>query len=190
MTEALQIKFYIEQIALHSDIEAFEKLFYCYYKRLKNFAYAILKSSQLAEEASSDVFVILWKNRAHLIEIENINSYLYVATRNVALRMLQREKKELFFDIDLVNENLVSSSADTPEKILLNNEIINRLDGAIDTLPPRCKLIYKLAKHDGLKLKEIADILNISVKTVDAQLAIAVKRITQSIRLSFLEQNK
>ena len=190
MTEALQIKFYIEQIALHNDVEAFQKFFYHYYRRLKNFAYSILKDSQLAEEASSDVFILLWKNRTSLIEIENVNSYLYIATRNVALRMLQKEKKELFLDIDLVSEDLINHSPETPEKILLNNEIKKRLEDTIEKLPPRCKLIYKLAKYDGLKLKEIADILNISVKTVDAQLAIAVKKITQSIRFSFLEQKK
>lgn len=103
---------------------------------------------------------------------------------------MQKEKKELFFDIDLISENLISFTNETPEKILLNKEIVKRIEETIEKLPPRCKLIYKLAKQDGLKLKEIADILNISVKTIDAQLAIAVKRITQSIKYSFLEHSK
>lgn len=190
MTENLQIKYYIEQIALHSDMSAFEKFFHHYYGKLKQFAYLIVKSRPLSEEVASDVFIVIWKNRAHLIEIENINSYLYIATRNIAIRLLQKEKKELFFDIDLISENLISFSTETPEKILLNKEIVKRIEETIEKLPPRCKLIYKLAKQDGLKLKEIADILNISVKTIDAQLAIAVKRITQSIKYSFLEHSK
>jgi len=58
-----------------------------------------------------------------------------------------------------------------------------RMHKAIDALPPRCKMIFKLIREDGLKYKEVAQILNISVNTIDVQMAIAVKRICTALKL-------
>lgn len=70
-----------------------------------------------------------------------------------------------------------------PEDILVSKAMLQSLHAAIDELPPKCKLIFKLVREDGLRYKEIAQILNISVKTIDAQMAIATKRIVQSLSL-------
>jgi RNA polymerase sigma factor (sigma-70 family) len=70
---------------------------------------------------------------------------------------------------------------------------MTRMREAIESLPPRCKLIFKLIREDGLKYKEVAEILNISVNTIDVQMAIAVKKICTSLRIEqsdkpFLQQ--
>ena len=68
-----------------------------------------------------------------------------------------------------------------PEDAILTSELVQKIQSVVNELPPRCKLVYKLAKEDKLRYKEIADILNISVKTVDNQLSTALKRIAAAI---------
>jgi len=182
MTAPFEIQLYVERIALLGDKDAFEKLFYHYYKRLKRFALAIVKNNETAEEIASDVFMILWKNRSGLPAIDNLNSYLYITVRNLSLRHISQLKKVSTFSIDDIDFDLVPSYEQNPEESLLNNELIRHIEATIEKLPPRCKTIYKLVKQDGLKYKEIASILNLSVRSIDAQMAIATRKITQSIR--------
>lgn len=150
----------------------------------------IIKSKEAAEDIASDVFVKIWQNRSLLINIDNINNYLYVSAKNIAIRHLAKlrncETATRLEDIE--NEKLAMDI--NPEEIVLNNELINKLEEAVNQLPARCQQIYRLAKQDGLKYKEIATILNISVKTIDAQMAIAVCKITESIKLAFKEKEE
>ena len=64
-----------------------------------------------------------------------------------------------------------------PESILITRELRSRIQDAIEQLPPRCKIIFKLIKEDGLSYKEVASIMEISVKTVDTQLYLALKKL-------------
>ena len=77
-----------------------------------------------------------------------------------------------------------------PEQILITSELANRINATIAMLPTRCKLIFKLAKEDGLKYNEIAQLLNISVKTIDNQMAIAVKKIGNAISFNLQKEHK
>ena len=63
-----------------------------------------------------------------------------------------------------------------PDQQMITADILKKIQEAVNDLPPRCKIIFKLVREDGLKYKEVADILNISVNTVDAQMVIAVKK--------------
>jgi RNA polymerase sigma-70 factor (ECF subfamily) len=68
-----------------------------------------------------------------------------------------------------------------PEKLLITEEILRQIQQAVSNLPPRCRLIFKLVKEDGLKYKEVAGVLNISVFTVRNQLAIAVHKLAEAL---------
>lgn len=177
----LTIQYYLEQVATLGDTCAFEKLYYHYHEKLKRFAYAIVKSNEVAEELSSDVFVNLWKNRSRLLEIESLDNYLYITVRNLAIRKASQNKNHSTFSIDHIEIPLVSNHVQ-PDQVLLNKELVRHIEAVIASLPPRCRTIYQLAKQDGLKYKEIAGILNLSVKTIDAQMAIAVRRITKALK--------
>ncbi|MES2880605.1 MAG: sigma-70 family RNA polymerase sigma factor, partial [Bacteroidota bacterium] len=72
-----------------------------------------------------------------------------------------------------------------PEQLLISAELHQRLHAAIDALPPKCRLIFKLIKEDGLKYKDVAELLQLSVKTVEAQMSIALKRVAAAIPFSF-----
>jgi RNA polymerase sigma-70 factor (ECF subfamily) len=78
-----------------------------------------------------------------------------------------------------------------PEQIFITSEMVSRVNLAVNMLPTRCKLIFKLAKEDGLRYAEIARLLKISIKTIDNQLAIALKKISKSISFDLhKEKNK
>lgn len=171
------------QIAIsNGDEQAFAKLYQQFHKRLWSFCKSIVRSAESAEEIVEDVFVKLWCNRANLLNIEDLTVYLYVAVKNRALNTLSKKAQELvtspfdFLDIELDGNA-------TPYDAVINAEMMGRMRKAIDELPPRCKMIFKLIREDGLKYKEVAEILNISVNTIDAQMAIAVKRICLALNI-------
>jgi len=171
-------------VAVLDDTKSFEQLFRIYYRKLYRFAYAILKDKRCVEEVVSDVFMIMWKNRSRLLEIENLNNYLYITTRNLATRYSVTRNRQAFFQIEEM-EIMPDSPVKTPEEILLNNELLRQYAAAVNSLPVKCQTIYRLAKQDGLRYKEIAAILNISVKTINTQLAIAAKKITESVQFMY-----
>ena len=168
------------------DQESFKKLFLSFWNRLFHFAFAIVKSKDSSEEIVEDVFIKIWKSRENLARIENIKVYLYTAVKNTSLNYISKKAKESITEpFDHIDIEL--SESQDPEKIMITSEMFSRLKEAVDTLPPRCKIIFKLIREDGLKYKEVAEILNISVNTIDAQMAIAVKRIALSFRSEFEE---
>lgn len=172
------------QIALYEDKEAYKKLFYTLFTPLQNFAYSIIKSRPAAEDIVSDVFITVWEKRQNILEIENLKLYLFVSVKNAALRKLQQEKKGKrqmsVLSLDDLQVEFISDYS-TPEEMLQSSETEKIIYRAVQQLPPRCKLIFKLAKEDHLKYKEISSLLDISIKTIDTQLAIALKKIGFSL---------
>lgn len=186
MLTQLEIQVYSERLALFNDENAFKLLFEHFYERLNRFVKAIVKDPAIAKEITADVFITLWKNRINLTEIENLNGYLYVVAKNLSVKRLGkiRTNNEFFTDDFSISFSNVMYEK-SPEDLLINNEMLRHIEMAIDKLPPKCKLIYRLVRQEGLKYKEIASVLNISVRTIDAQMAIATKKIATSIRFVF-----
>jgi RNA polymerase sigma-70 factor (family 1) len=171
------------RIAIYDDQLAYQELFYLFYKPLLRFAHAFVRSHELSEEIVSDVFIRIWERRSQLEEIGNLKVYLYVSTRNMALKYLLKKQKQASIALDDLQVELESQHQD-PGQLLLTQELMNRVTRAIEELPPRCKMVYKLIKEDGLRYKEVAEILNISIKTIDNQLAIALKKIGKAININ------
>ncbi|MBS1601371.1 MAG: RNA polymerase sigma-70 factor [Bacteroidetes bacterium] len=173
------------QLVSNGDQTAFRQLYAFFYKRLYHFALALVKTRESAEEIVEDVFVRIWQRRTDLSAIRNVRVYLYTATKNSALNYLsQKARQSITEPFDHIHVDL-NDSAVTPEQILITAEIHQKIQKAVEALPPRCKMIFKLVREDGLRYKEIAEILNISINTIDAQMAIAVKRISASIESEF-----
>ncbi len=165
------------------DESTLAELYQLFYKRLYRFARLITRSDEIAEEVVDDVFVRLWTRRDKITEIDNLTVYLYVAVKNRSLNELSRKAQELVnTPFDYLNIEL-KESANDPHELMVTAEIMHRIQKAIDALPPRCKMIFKLIREDGLKYKEVAEILNISVNTIDVQMAIAVKRICTALNI-------
>ena len=169
------------------DEDAYRQLFRVFYKPLSQFAYTIVKSAEQAEEIASDVFVNVWKNRERLLEIGSLKVYLYVAAKNISLNYLNRKQLQHFSLDELSVEMTMPDS--NPEHLMISGEMARKMAEAVNKLPPRCKIIYKLVREDGLKYKEVASILEISVNTIDVQMAIAAKKISESLKL-YLPQSR
>lgn len=171
----------IHRIANCDDLVAYKQLFLLYHKRLVNFSQTIVRTKESAEEIVSDVFLKIWMNRHALGEVENFHLYIYIATKNLSINRLLKEKKEQSFSLDEVvveTKNLYSD----PEQLMITAEMYKRVRLAIEALPPKCQLIFKLIREDGLKYKEVAQLLNLSTKTIENQMTIALKKISESIR--------
>jgi RNA polymerase sigma-70 factor (family 1) len=168
------------RIAVYEDETAYKELFFRLYNPLIKFAKGFLRSKEVAEEIVSDVFMEIWRRRSELMDIDDLKVYMYICVRNAALKKLQQIKKDSIVSLDDFTYEFTSTYI-TPEEAILTSELFQRIQSVINELPPRCKLVYKLAKEDKLRYKDISAILNISVKTVDNQLGTALKRIAAAI---------
>lgn len=158
------------------DQTAFKQLFDLFFMHLTQFAFSLVKSREAAIELVDEVFIRIWNNRGTIGMIDNLKVYLYKATKNTALNYLSRKaQKQIHEPFDDIQIQLKEDH--NPETLLITGEILAKIKVAVDGLPPRCKMIFKLIREDGLKYKEVAEILNVSIKTVDAQMVIAVNQI-------------
>jgi RNA polymerase sigma-70 factor (ECF subfamily) len=180
MITATTIQELQRKIARFDDQQAYKELFTSLYSYLFHFARSLVKTKEPAEEIISDVFIKVWEKRKDLEKIDNLKLYLYVSTRNFAYNYLDKQKRSATNPLDEMQADLTSLYFD-PEQLLITADMLARIQKAIDQLPPKCKMIFKLAKEDGLKYKEVAEILNISTKTVENQLAIAVQKIGTAV---------
>jgi RNA polymerase sigma-70 factor (ECF subfamily) len=180
MIAAERIVYLQNKIARFEDQQAYKELFTSLYGYLHHFAWNFVKSKQLSEEVVSDVFIKVWEKRKSLDKIENLKVYLYVATRNIALNYLDKKKNANYEDIEDFSAELKSSYSD-PEQLLITSDMMFLINKAILQLPPRCQLIFKLVKEDRMKYKEVAEVLHISAKTVENQIAIALGKIGSAI---------
>jgi RNA polymerase sigma-70 factor (family 1) len=180
MIAANRIIYLQERIGLFSDEAAYKELFTGFYSFLHHFAMDIVRSKQSAEEIVSDVFLRIWEKRRDLDRIANLKVYLYIATRNTALNYLEKQKKVSTNPLDGLTAVLRSLYFD-PEQMMITSEMMARIEQAIDNLPQKCKMIFKLVREDGMKYREAAEILGISAKTVENQLAIALQKISEAV---------
>jgi RNA polymerase sigma-70 factor (family 1) len=157
--------------------KAFTELYGLFNRRLFHFSKAIVKSAEMAEEVVEDVFVKLWSNRLHLVSIQNLAVYLYVAVKNRSLNAISKKTEAMmrspFDDLDVE----IGPTAIDPYNLMVGSELIRQMNQAIEALPPRCKLVFKLVREDGLSYKEVSEILGIAINTIDVQMAIAIKKI-------------
>lgn len=179
----------LDRISLNGDEMAFQQLFSLFSKGLSRFTNSILKNKELSEEVVSDVFFKIWLHRIKISEIENFKAYLYTSARNISLNYLNKEKRDKAVLLEDIIVPLPINEI-CPESELISKELKEAIGRAIDHLPERCKLIYSLAKIEQLKYKEIAQILDISVKTIDQQLSIAIRKIGDEIQRHLNDNDK
>lgn len=168
-------------VAEQDDQSAFGELFQVFYPKLLSLAQAIVKSRQIAEEAVQDVFLHLWKNRKVLPAIKNLQYYLFVAAKHAALDHLEKMKRQSYLALEEAGIEFGTIEV-TPEHVLISAETMQAILASINELPPRCKLIFRLVKEDGLKYREVADLLQLSVKTVETQMSLALDKVYRALR--------
>ena len=167
---------------------AFNELFMLYHQKLLSLARQYIKSNEGAEEITSELFVKLWLKRHNLSQVTNPEVYLLISIKNACLNLIRSEKKRnsIFSPFSSAEESLdqeISSMAD--------GELFKLLDKAIAALPEQRRVIFILIKEDGLKTKAVAEIMGISVRTVENHLYKAVRSLadTLSFYLGYHPQN-
>ena len=157
------------------DTKIFEALFREYYYSLCRFTAGLIKSSSVAEDLVQDIFVKVWENRTKLSISGSLKTYLYRASRNQALNYLKHLKIVNNW-IEVSGKDILKISPD-PEKEFLKKELFSSVNNAIKKLPERCRIIFILQRKEGLTYKEISEVLNISINTVETQMGRALKKM-------------
>jgi RNA polymerase sigma-70 factor (ECF subfamily) len=168
----------IEEIKDDNE-RSFRLLFEHYYPRILRVACYRVKNEELAQEVVMDVFTKLWKYRKKLSEIHNFTNYIFTAVKNQSINYIKKNKV-LIESLDDHQSSCLIEYVE-PEKLFLGRELAKEIETAVSNLPPRCQLIFRMVREDGLKYKEVADTLGISLKAVENQLLIAMKRIRKVV---------
>lgn len=162
------------------DAQAFESLFRSSYVSLVRYAKSMIKDHDSAEEVVQNLFFRLWQDREKL-EIEtSLNGYLFRSVHNRCIHFIEHKKV-----ISRHQEEMSKKKSDAPEipsEILSYKELQDKIARIIEKLPERCGTIFYMNRFEGLKYREIADKLSISVKTVEANMGKALKEFRKELK--------
>lgn len=164
--------------------ELFKTIYLEFYPSLIVFAKGFVKEIATAEDIVEDVLLKLWHNRNAIYAIKNLKLYLFVATKNACLNHLAKHKRIDYESLEDLEIAMLKVSH-SPEETFISNEQLNKIQDEINKLPAKCRAIFMLIKEEGLKYGEVADLLNLSVKTIEAQMSIALKRLSAAIQHDF-----
>jgi len=160
--------------------EKFHRIFNELYSPLCSYCYFLINNYEAAEDIVQEQFVGLWENWERLNPIESIKGYLFQSVKNRSINYLKNQSILIHPDENTLWLNF-ESKLPVASEMVENKELEKIIDQAIEQLPERCRAIFILKRIDEMSNKEIADQLNISVKTVEAQMTIALKRLYQFI---------
>lgn len=170
-------KYLIQQFTRGSH-EAFRGLFMRYHLKIYHFIKGLVKSESDAEDLTQEVFLKLWTHRARFTEIESFSSYLYVLAKHTTFNYIEskqiRQEKQDKYPIDDRQE-------DTPHDELVAKDLQLLIDMVVDSMPQQRKRVYHLSRNLGLSNAEIAEKLQLTKKTVENHLNIALKELKNAI---------
>lgn len=149
--------------------------------RLYYYAFGLSGRKETAEEIVSDVFLEVWKNRAFLPQIRSVPAWLQTVTYRKAVSYRRKESGKSALPFDEIDE-FRFAPVQSPDEEIIGREETAALNKAIEKLPPRCKLVFFLAKIEELPYKEIAERLHISVKTVNYHIAYALDMLARILK--------
>lgn len=152
---------------------AFEVIFKSYYVMLCNFAYSFLEDKDESEEVVQSTFLTIWEKHDSIDIQISLKSYLYRAVHNSCLNRLKHVKvKSTHHEYAKGQEQAFNEDA---SENLINKELEQQIEVAINALPPKCGMVFKLSRFENLSYAEIAEQMDISVKTVENQMIKALK---------------
>ena len=162
------------------DITAFEMIFRTYYQPLCNYAYTFLQDREEAEEIVQSTFTSIWEKHSTLSIRTSAKAYLYAMVRNACLNVIKHEKIKQKHVVEEVA--LSPRSHDSVTSTVTSTELEARIQQALEELPEQCRLVFKMSRFEELKYNEIAEQLNISVKTVENHIGKALKIMRDQLK--------
>ncbi|WP_297101714.1 RNA polymerase sigma-70 factor [uncultured Draconibacterium sp.] len=160
------------------DEIAFERLFKLYYAYLCNFAIKIIDNDVAAEEIVQDFFVKFWERRADLSVESSLKNYLFRSVKNLCLNHIKHNNIKFQHAQKVIAESETNSFNNDYIEVDLAADIAK----SIEELPEKRREIFRLSREEGLKYREIAEKLNISIKTVEAQMSLAIKSLRDKLK--------
>jgi len=162
------------------DQRSFEVLFRDNYVGLCRYCIQFVKKPEIAEEIVQDQFIIVWEKKDSIDIHTSYKSYLYKSVKNRSIDYLKSRISKLKFEEPTDNIGIAENY--NPQIILEAKDTALLVQKAIDDLPEKCHVIFSLSSFAGLSNKEIADELDISIKTVENQVTIAIKKIKVALK--------
>ncbi|WP_236849098.1 RNA polymerase sigma-70 factor [Chryseolinea soli] len=155
-------------------------LFRTYYQPLCNYAYTFVQDRDEAEEIVQSTFLNVWEKRDNLSIHTGVKPYLYAMVRNASLNVLKHEKiKQQHVTMEMA---VAERSVESVTRTVMASELETKIYKAMDKLPEQCRLVFKLSRFEELKYSEIAEQLNISIKTVENQMGKALKIMRDQLK--------
>jgi len=162
------------------DIRSFEQLFHAYCEELMRYATTILKDADEAQDVVQHLFVTLWTKRDTLQVNSSLKSYLYRSVYNNSLNRIKQvttqQKHEDYLGY------VAHSYGSSASAVLESKEVQSAIDTAIAALPDQCRLIFTMSRFEGKKYQQIADELQLSVKTIENQMGKALKHMREQLQ--------
>lgn len=152
------------------------------YIPLCQYALKFVNDRCVAEDIAQDTFVYFWENRERISKMDSVKAYLLVAVKNKSLNYLKAKYiRNTIHEIDSYRDSMIDNIQPSALELLECGELEAILENALNHLPERCRIIFTMKRFGGKTNKEIAEILNISVRTVEAQMTIAIKKLTSFV---------
>lgn len=162
----------------HGDKKMFEAVFKSYYACLIRYAYSILNDYDSSEEVVQDLFFRLWHNRKKLSITSTLKGYLYTSTRNSCIHHINHNKVIKNHVASVLNNN--ETMNDQVNEGIYYSELLLAVETVLGSLPERAAKIFEMNRFEGKTYNDIANILSISVKTVEADMGKALKVFRQA----------
>jgi RNA polymerase sigma-70 factor (ECF subfamily) len=163
-----------------SDSPSVEQLFKRYQPMLFRRAFRLVDEEDVAKDLVQNVFLQLWNNRDKVDFGPAIQGYLFKATTHAALNYLESNKRKRVFHQQI--QRLSAKETTGGSETLAFRELQTNIQQAIDRLPPKCKVIFLLNRQEGLPYKQIAGQLDLSLKTVENQMGIALEKLREDLK--------
>lgn len=161
---------------------AMRQIFDRYWKKLFGVALNRLSVPERAEECVSDVLISIWERRKSINLRHTLATYLAVAVKYRAIRMLAEEyQKGSQRTVELLNEELYGYEESSVDEYIFERELMESLEASVKQLPEKCRLVYRMSSEQGMSYKEIAKKLSLSEKTVQAHLTKATKDLRSEL---------
>lgn len=183
-TAILDMDNLLNQVSTDNRI-AFDRFYNLYYEQVFRVSYYFLGDKEACREVVTDVFFSVWQSRRRLKDIKNMDTYLYTVVRNESVRYQNRNMNSSHCSLDELSLQLEDRKEDSPEEQMVTREMTTLLNQAIHELPEKCRLIFFMSREEGLKSREIAELLSISESTVRVQMKIAIDKLITRLKPHF-----
>lgn len=172
----------INELARNSSQKALQELYIIYYRKLFRYVGFYVRDEEVVAEIVSDVFFAIWEKRVELTDVRNFNAFIYRIAKYKALNYL-RGRNLNTIDINDIPFDLFAGTTSSPEDNLISSETVENINNAIEQLPSKCKLAFKLVREDGMSYKEVSELFAISTKTLEVHIYRAVRKIREILSL-------